>query len=530
MRELVTIDAGRRGYRPTLGLQHRLLERVRRGGGDRGYVILVEHDPPVITMGRRAAARHVLAAADQLAARGTELIESTRGGDVTWHGVGQLVAYPIVALPARHHSVRRHVRDLEEAVIGVLAAFGIDGERHAEHVGVWVGGAKIAAIGVAVSRRVTYHGLALNVAGDLRGFDAIVPCGIRGAAVTSISRQLGRDVPVAEVKDHLVACLADALGFESSRAAAAAEFDTGRASVASVASPRPRLPRWLRKRIPTGPHGAEVRRTLEQLGLATVCRSANCPNQAECFARGTATFMILGDRCTRSCRFCAVEKGAPRPVDAAEGEAVAEASCRLALRHVVITSVTRDDLPDGGAGHFARVVRAVRGRLPRAVIEILTPDFQGDPAAVDAALAGGCDVFNHNVETVPRLYPAARPEADYRRSLRVLAHARRSAAGVHTKSGLMVGLGETRAEIRQVMRDLRDVGCEILTVGQYLSPSPDHLPVARFVEPAEFAEIEREATGLGFAAVAAGPFVRSSYHAEALFRRGRRPSVAAGGS
>ena len=285
-----------------------------------------------------------------------------------------------------------------------------------------------------------------------------------------------------------------------------------------------RFPPWLRKRVPTGPEAAGVRRLLAGLGLATVCSGAHCPNLPECFARGTATFLILGRRCTRSCRFCAIEKAPPEPLREDEPQAVAEATARLGLRHVVITSVTRDDLPDGGARHFARTIRAVRSRLPQAVIEVLTPDFEGREESVAAVLDARPDIFNHNIETVPRLYPTVRPEAGYRRSLAVLAYAKKGegavpfSVGIFTKSGLMVGLGETDDEVRSAMRDLREVGCDILTIGQYLAPSPQHAPVARFVEPAEFAARESEARALGFAAVAAGPFVRSSYQAEDVFR------------
>ncbi|HUS92424.1 MAG TPA: lipoyl synthase, partial [Phycisphaerae bacterium] len=487
MRELVHIDLGRAAYRPTLELQQRLVERVRQAGDGRGYLLFVEHDPPVITLGRRAKAEHVLASREQLDTTGTELVACGRGGDVTWHGPGQLVAYPIVRLDPRRRTVHGYVRGLEEAIIRTLARFGIGAGRHGEHTGVWVGREKVAAIGVAVHRWVAYHGLALNVAAEMPGFEAIVPCGLRDAGVTSLSRLLGRAASVEEVKPVLRECLREAMG-----------FDVVSAGRAPGAQGGPRLPRWLRRRAPTGRHAEAVRGLIEELGLATVCSSARCPNRAECFARRTATFLVLGDRCTRRCRFCAVPDGPPRPVRQDEPEAVAEACVRLGLRHTVITSVTRDDLPDGGAGHFARVVRAVRRRLPEAVIEVLTPDFRGDEAAVATVLAAGCDVFNHNVETVRRLYPAVRPEADYDRSLSVLAAARGLAgppAGcrVRTKSGLMVGLGETRAELRAAFADLRRAGCELLTVGQYLAPSPAHHPVARFVPPEEFAEITAEA-------------------------------------
>jgi len=287
-------------------------------------------------------------------------------------------------------------------------------------------------------------------------------------------------------------------------------------------SPPRRLPPWLKRRVAAGSKVDQVSDLLAQLSLATVCDGAHCPNRSECYARGVAAFMILGDHCTRNCRFCAVPPGRPPQPRLAEPRAVAEACARLGLHHVVITSVTRDDLDDGGAEHFARTIHAVRRRLDKVVIEVLTPDFQGRRDAIDTVLSARPDVFNHNVETVERLYPAVRPQGDYRRSLEVLNCARRHADALEiklaTKSGLMVGLGETADEVRQVMRDLRRVGCDILTIGQYLAPSSAHLPVARFVEPAEFDAWRSEGEAMGFSAVAAGPFVRSSYQADQVFR------------
>ena len=283
-----------------------------------------------------------------------------------------------------------------------------------------------------------------------------------------------------------------------------------------------RLPPWLKKRLPHGGAAAETRAILQELGLETVCRSAHCPNLPECFARHTATFMILGARCTRDCRFCAVERGEPAAPRADEPEAVAEAAGRMKLRHVVVTSVTRDDLADGGAGHFARVIAAVRRRLPRTIVEVLTPDFQGQREALDTVLDARPDIFNHNVETVSRLYPQLRPQADYGRSLKVLRYAaerkeRPGARRLWTKSGLMVGCGERREELHAVLNDLRGARCDIVTIGQYLAPSASHYPVERFVPPEEFDEYAAEARRLGFRAVASGPFVRSSYNAQALF-------------
>lgn len=263
---------------------------------------------------------------------------------------------------------------------------------------------------------------------------------------------------------------------------------------------------------------------LGHFGLQTVCRSARCPNRTECFHRGTATFMILGKTCTRNCRFCAVPNGTPAPPRLDEPAAVAQAAASLDLRHVVITSVTRDDLPDGGARHFAKTIAAVRHLSPHAIVEVLVPDFQGDPPAVETVLFARPDVFNHNVETVPRIYPSVRPRASYPRTLSVLSRACCRAGEDETKplvkSGIMLGLGESDAEVRQVLTDLRDVGVDMLTIGQYLSPSPDHAPVARFVSPQEFTAWESTARHMGFAAVAAGPYVRSSYKAETLFRPG----------
>ena len=298
---------------------------------------------------------------------------------------------------------------------------------------------------------------------------------------------------------------------------------------------------WLRKRLPAGGAGREVSRLLEELGLSTVCTEAHCPNQSECHARGTATFLILGDRCTRRCRFCAIAHADPRPPRDDEPQAVAEACARMGLKYVVVTSVTRDDLGDGGAAHFARTIRAIRCRLPQTKIEVLTPDFGGDRSALDVVLAARPDVFDHNVETVPRLYPSVRPPGatggiapDYRRSLEVLTHAAKSreekngdatlfpagngvVSPLFVKSGLMLGVGETDDEIRAVLADLRGAGVDILTLGQYLAPSAEHWPVARFVEPAEFERWEAEARRMGFPSVVAGPFVRSSYHAEMAF-------------
>lgn len=279
--------------------------------------------------------------------------------------------------------------------------------------------------------------------------------------------------------------------------------------------PLPRKPAWLRARAPTHPRVAELKALLREENLHTVCEEASCPNLGECFAHGTATFMIMGDLCTRRCPFCDVAHGRPQPLDPDEPAHLANAVARMALSYVVITSVDRDDLRDGGAAHFAACVRAVRERTPQTRIEILVPDFRGRmERALEALLEAPPDVFNHNLETVPALYLKARPGSDYAWSLDLIKRFKAAIPRVPTKSGIMLGLGESDAEVREVMRDLRAHDCDMLTIGQYLQPSRSHLPVARFVPPEEFAALGAYARELGFVNVASGPLVRSSYHAD----------------
>jgi lipoic acid synthetase len=279
----------------------------------------------------------------------------------------------------------------------------------------------------------------------------------------------------------------------------------------------PRLPVWLKRPLPAGNGNAFTQHLLEDLRLETVCENARCPNRPECWSRRTATFMVLGNICTRPCGFCSVPKGEPLHVEGDEPERLAEAAVRLGLKHVVITSVTRDDLPDGGANHFAECVLAVRRRLPGAAVEVLTPDFMGSTSAIDSVIEVSPDVFNHNIETVPRLYRVARGRAEYRRSLDLLDRVKRRASHIVTKAGLMLGVGETIEELFDVLADLRSIRCDVLTLGQYLAPTLKHsIPVARFVPPAEFDSLAVKARMLGFKQVVAGPFVRSSYHADEM--------------
>ena len=284
-----------------------------------------------------------------------------------------------------------------------------------------------------------------------------------------------------------------------------------------LSNPNRRLPRWLKRQIPKGNVDHMTSTLLDELGLETVCDNAKCPNRMECYSQKTATFMILGNVCTRSCSFCAVSRGRPEELELDEPERLAEAADRLGLKHVVITSVTRDDLPDGGAEHFYQCVKAVRERAG-SMVEVLTPDFIGNPAGLDRVIEAAPDVFNHNTETIPRLYRRVRgPQADYRWTLELLRRVKEANPNIKTKSGLMLGLGETRDELFEVFADLLDVGCDFLTLGQYLQPSTErYIPVERYIPPEEFDELGKAAESMGFTQVASGPFVRSSYHAREM--------------
>ena len=492
-KQVSALKLGVMEYRWALGLMEHLAE-ARQDGRIGDLLLLVQH-PPVITLGRGGGAEDLRVSEATLRRLGVGLFQTERGGRATYHGPGQLVAYPILKLPAG--DLHAYLRRLEEAVIHLLAGVGIAAGRIERHPGVWVGGNKIAAVGVAVRGGVTTHGLALNVDPPMEGFSLIVPCGLADSGVTSMCRELGRPLEMARVEDRFVAAFARAFGAEVTWGIQEAP--------------------WLMVRAPQGEAVEALDILLADLGLHTVCQEAFCPNISDCWGSGTATFMILGDICTRHCRFCAVKAGRPQPPDPGEPERVAEAAARLRLRHVVVTSVTRDDLPDGGAGHFAATIEAVRCRCPEALVEVLVPDFGGSLAALDRVINARPDILNHNVETVPRLSPLVQPRADPRRSLGLLAWAK--GAGLTTKSGLMLGLGETRGEVVATMQDLRRADCELLTLGQYLQPTSRQLPVAAHIHPVEFEWYREVGEAMGFQAVAAGPLVRSSYHAEELSRR-----------
>jgi lipoic acid synthetase len=499
---------GRMGYEAACRLQERVAEaRVKGAIGD--TLLLLEH-PPVITVGRGGGEEDILASASLLRQAGVRVLPTDRGGRATYHGPGQLVVYPIFKVD--RGDLYAYVHRLEQTIIRLLRGYGLTAGRLDGHPGVWLNGSKIAAVGLAVQDGVTRHGLALNVAPEMAHFDLLIPCGITDHGVTSMERQLGAMPHPEKVADRFVEAFATVFDRRVRNG--------DPATLAALSTDAPEHPPWLWRRVSAEAEAAvgRMEHLLDDLSLHTVCQEARCPNLAECFGRGTATFMILGEVCTRGCRFCAVKHGRPAPLDPQEPERVADAAARLGLGHVVVTSVTRDDLPDGGAGQFAATIEALHRRLPRATVEVLVPDFRGSCAALESVLAAEPDVLNHNVETVPRLYPGVRPGADYRRSLGLLAYAGARSNHTATKSGLMLGLGERVTEILQVLHDLRGAQCDMLNLGQYLQPTDRQLAVARYVPPDEFKCYQERAEEMGFQGVAAGPLVRSSYQAESLCR------------
>lgn len=489
LKNLEVINWGIKSYEEAATLQEEMVAaRLADKAPDR--LIFVEH-PDVVTLGRKCGAEDIRLPEAELLKKGVELCKTNRGGRATFHGPGQMIAYPVIHLTDR--DLHGYVKNLLGAAADVLRGYGLDPEYRQGMQGLWVGGAKIASIGIAVKKWVTCHGIALNVCNDLEGFDWIIPCGSDVEVVTSMEKELGRKVDLAGVRER---------------------FEKEFRRIFGYSTVEEKHPSWLKLRFSRQQVFDEMERFTENLQLSTVCQEAHCPNIGECFGRKRATFMILGSICTRNCRFCAVKKGVAGPPDPMEPHRVAKAVEKLGLRYAVITSVTRDDLSDGGAGQFAETIDRIRG-LSGAMVEVLVPDFQGSQNAINTVGSRRPDMFNHNIETVPRLYPEVRPMADFDRSLKVLSEAARQ--GLPVKSGLMVGLGERLEEIRGALMELKRAGCSYITIGQYLAPSPEHVPVARYVPPEEFDTLAKLATSMGFQGVAAGPLVRSSYRAEEMF-------------
>lgn len=556
---------GRVGYQEALDLQNALYASAF------DHLLLLEH-PHVYTLGASADASHVLVDPADV---GAQIHKASRGGDVTYHGPGQLVGYPILSVPGRRGGgmadTVAYVHSVEQLLIDTLGDLGLDDVgRLDRYPGVWVAPQsdrprKIGAIGVRLSRGRSMHGFALNVDPDLSMFGHIVPCGISEFGVTSLAAE-GVSVTMAEVVEAVfersiplwgsdgvdLAMVTDrvttsdvapftrgegpgaivrpdehmasgsstlvegltiakrAPGQRMAKRLAQAGVEGG----LDIATPKPD---WLKARANMGDQFRGLKKTMRSYGLSTVCEEASCPNIFECWGEGTATFLINGERCTRACGFCHVDTRRPEPLDLDEPRRVAAAVAEMGLGHVVVTAVARDDLADGGASGFANTIEAIKAGAEGVAVEVLISDCRGDADALDLIFEAAPDVMNHNLETVARLQRAVRPSAGYARSLAVLARAKH--AGLTTKSGLIVGMGETDAEVESAIADLAAVGCDIVTIGQYLRPTTNHLPVHRWVDPDRFEHYARFGLDLGIGHVESSPLTRSSYHAGSAARK-----------
>lgn len=516
------------------------------------YLLLLEH-PSVYTLGVRTDLDNILV---DPASVGAEMIRADRGGDVTFHGPGQLVGYPILNIADEPDRTPKYVFRVEQLVIDSLCELGIENVGRLQgYPGVWVdplgeNPRKICAIGVKISRNRSMHGFALNVTTDLSMFEHIIPCGIPDKPVTSMQAE-GINISMADVVSVFAkngaAIFGDgtfshqSVGFVrqssmtlsdrqnsdsksqerfvslgiSSNGNIARRIGRAGVDVATSLSISSRKPDWLRTKAKMGPEYRDLKSRMRRFDLVTVCEEAGCPNIYECWADGTATFMINGENCTRACAFCQVQTDRPNPLDPDEPNRVAQAVKEMNLAFAVVTAVARDDLSDGGAQAFVETINQIRAQSPGTSVEVLIPDCKGDPESLDKIFNARPDVLNHNLETVARLQYVVRPSASYARSLSVLARAKRS--GLVTKSSLIAGMGETKEELVSALRDLASVDCDIVTIGQYLRPTANHLPVARWVTPDEFQDLARIGESFGIGHVESSPMTRSSYHAKSSF-------------
>ena len=496
MREGLLINLGTVRYGYVADLQQKLAE-LRLQNEIPDSILLLEH-LPVVTIGNQGSTTNLNFSEEELWSRGIEVQQSDRGGDLTLHAPGQQVIYPILDLNQHGQDLHLYVRNLEEVGIRTAAEFGVTAQRRQGHPGVWVGDFKLASVGMSSKRWITRHGMALNVNNRLEDFSVINPCGFDSEVMTSLSALKQQELLMVDVAAVMAKHFAEVFSL----------------NLQPSGLPAPGLgqPPWLKSKIPLGDIVDNTQAVFEELNLNSVCREADCPNCVDCFSRGVATFLIMGANCTRNCRFCGVHKDTPLPLDPAEPQQVALAAQRLKLKHVVITSVTRDDLPDGGAAHFVATIQALRLSLPEATIEVLVPDLKGNAQNLETVLKARPDILAHNLETVPRLCPEIRSDANSQRSLALLQRAAKNRSGILVKSGIMVGLGETVDEVGQLMSDLVAAGCQSFTLGQYLSPEAKAFPVTEYITPPMFENYQAMAETAGFTSVMCGPLVSSSYY------------------
>ena len=540
---------GKVSYQDALAMQNALF-----ANGKENHLLLLEHHH-VFTLGVRGQESNIILDPKSL---GVEVVKTNRGGDVTYHGPGQLVGYPILSLPGKRGGgmadTVAYVHSVEDLIINALAEIGLpECSRLDKYPGVWVDAQtntprKIAAVGVRLTRGRSMHGFALNVDPDMKFFNAIVPCGISDKSVTSLAQE---DLSTSmEEVTNIVAELAAAKWGKgelermdvawSQRKNELSAFSRGkgpgdtpkaaqlrpltetipvsitqkskRTKKKNNESPIERKPEWMRVKANMGPQYRDLKKTMRQYELTTVCEEAGCPNIFECWNQGTATFMALGERCTRACGFCLVDTRKPEAVDSQEPDRIAEAVKGMQLEYAVITMVARDDLNDSGANHIKEIIERVRSKNPKTKVEVLISDLKGNPEHLQTIFEAKPDVLNHNIETVPRLQRRVRPSASYARSLAVLARAKQF--GLVTKTSIMVGLGERKEEVLLTLKDLQEIGVDIVTLGQYLRPTTNHLPIRKWWTPNEFKELQLIGEAIGIAHVEASPLTRSSYHAK----------------
>ena len=539
MRKLNVRWLGNLPYSEALILQKGLKESVSKEYNPYDYLLLLEHNN-VITIGRTGDSNNLLLNSNELKEKGIEFFETDRGGDVTFHGKGQLIGYPIIRLQDPK-KVIPFVRSLEETIIKTLNSFDIDAFSKDDDTGVWTQNGKIASIGVKVSKWTTYHGFSLNIFDKLEGFDLINPCGNQDekiAAVHSFNSEISFDDVVSKITETFsVEFGYEDVGIQMSQFTPTQlkkhkkheideMLDEGvfqknnnivPITIKGLLPDEPQRPEWMKVKANLGKDYRDLKNLISEKKLNTVCEEASCPNIYECWSMGTATFMIMGDTCTRACGFCDVNTGKPCDLDDLEPLRVAESVQTMELTHAVITSVNRDDLPDGGSAFFAKTIHEVKRLNPSTSVEVLIPDFKGDRDAINNIIEASPEVLNHNLETVPRLQREIRTAASYGRSISLLQYAKDSAFLGKTKTGLIVGMGEEFEEVIAVLEDLSQINVDIVTIGQYLRPTAKHRPIHRYVDKEEFIQYKSIGESFGIPHIESGPLVRSSYHAKDSF-------------
>jgi lipoic acid synthetase len=539
LRKLNVRWLGNLPYSEALILQKGLKESVAVENNPYDYLLLLEHNN-VITIGRTGDTNNLLLDSEELEKKGIEFFETDRGGDVTFHGKGQLIGYPIMRLQDPK-KVIPFVRSLEQTIIKTLGSFDIEAFSKEDDTGVWTSEGKIASIGVKVSKWTTYHGFALNIFDKLEGFDFINPCGNQEEKIASV-HTFNTEISFDDVVNKITETFTAEFGYEDvgiqmsqftptqlkkqKKHEIDEMLDKGvfqknnnlvPITIKGLLPNEPERPEWMKVKANLGKDYRDLKNLISEKKLNTVCEEASCPNIYECWSMGTATFMIMGDTCTRACGFCDVNTGKPNDLDELEPLRVAESVLTMGLTHAVITSVNRDDLLDGGSNFFAQTINEVKRLNPSTSVEVLIPDFKGDKGAIDNIIEASPEVLNHNLETVPRLQREIRTAASYGRSLSLLQYAKESAFLGKTKTGLIVGMGEEFEEVIAVLEDLSQINVDIVTIGQYLRPTAKHRPIHRYVDKEEFIKYKSIGESFGIPHIESGPLVRSSYHAKDSF-------------